>query len=255
LNHSLSVSYQNNINAGTANASASYPGDANHTASSASNTFTIAKAGVIVNVTGGVFTYDGQAHGATSSSVTGPGGLSTAATIAYYSGATLLPGAPTDAGSYTVVASYAGDANHNPGTASAPLVIQPKDLLATDSTKDPINIAKVGTITFALSNVTGIVAGDGTLYDLFNGATFVLKVNGTPYSISSTATVVKGTVYVTWHKTQELYQDLYAALNGASPSARTLVDFFVSGVSKDGNYTLTEDVFARIFQQGKVIFT
>jgi hypothetical protein len=35
------VSYSNNINAGTATASASYPGDANHTASSDSKTFTI----------------------------------------------------------------------------------------------------------------------------------------------------------------------------------------------------------------------
>src|SRR5205823_7245924 len=138
------------------------------------------------------------------------GGLSTAPTITYYSGATLLSGAPTDAGSYIVVASYAGDANHNPAFASAPLTILPKDLDATGSTKDPINIAKVGSITFALSSVTGILPGDGTVYDLFNGATFLLKVDGTAYSVSSTATVVKGTVYVTWQKTQELYQDLYA---------------------------------------------
>jgi hypothetical protein len=41
LNVGLSVSYANNVNPGTATASASYPGDNNHTGSSGSATFTI----------------------------------------------------------------------------------------------------------------------------------------------------------------------------------------------------------------------
>ena len=41
MNVSLSVSYANNVNPGTATASASYPGDNNHTGSSGAATFTI----------------------------------------------------------------------------------------------------------------------------------------------------------------------------------------------------------------------
>ena len=45
LNQSLAVSYSANTNVGTANASASFGGDANHTGSNGSNTFAIDKAG------------------------------------------------------------------------------------------------------------------------------------------------------------------------------------------------------------------
>jgi hypothetical protein len=44
LNGTLTVSYTNNVNVGTANASATYPGDANHSSSSDSETFEITKA-------------------------------------------------------------------------------------------------------------------------------------------------------------------------------------------------------------------
>ena len=44
LSQTLTVSYSSNTNAGTATANASYTGDANHTGSSSSKTFTIAKA-------------------------------------------------------------------------------------------------------------------------------------------------------------------------------------------------------------------
>jgi hypothetical protein len=59
------VSYSNNVNAGTATASASYPGDGNHQASSGSTTFTIAKATPACSVTGYNVTWDGQPHTAT----------------------------------------------------------------------------------------------------------------------------------------------------------------------------------------------
>ena len=61
LNQTLTVSYANNINAGTATANASYAGDANHTASSDSETFTIDQAASTTTVTcpAGPFTYNG----------------------------------------------------------------------------------------------------------------------------------------------------------------------------------------------------
>src|SRR5205823_14217136 len=58
------ASYADNVNAGTATASYSYAGDANHLGSSDSKTFTIDKASTttIVTITGGPFTYPGAAQ-------------------------------------------------------------------------------------------------------------------------------------------------------------------------------------------------
>jgi len=62
LNDSLTVSYTNNINAGTASASASFAGDANHNGSSDSKTFTIEKAASVTSVTcPASVTYNGAA--------------------------------------------------------------------------------------------------------------------------------------------------------------------------------------------------
>src|SRR4051812_23377136 len=56
---------------------------------------------------------------------------------------------------------------------------------------------------------------------------------------ASSATVLgNGTVQVSWRMTQELYNDLFAALNGATPSNKSLADFFVSGTSNNGDYTI-----------------
>jgi len=57
--------YANNTDAGTATASYTYAGDANHTSSSDSKTFTIAKAAATISVTPYSVTYDGNAHTAT----------------------------------------------------------------------------------------------------------------------------------------------------------------------------------------------
>ena len=57
------ASYANNTNAGTATASYSYVGDANHSASSGSANFTIGQANATVAVTGYTGgTYDGSQH-------------------------------------------------------------------------------------------------------------------------------------------------------------------------------------------------
>jgi len=77
LNQPLAVNHMNNINAGTATASASYPGDVNHLGSNDSKNFTIDKANAACAVTGYTGTYDGLPHGATGS-CTGVGGTSLA---------------------------------------------------------------------------------------------------------------------------------------------------------------------------------
>jgi hypothetical protein len=106
LNEDLGVSYSDNVDAGTATASATYGGDANHHGSSASNTFTIDKApsNVTVSCAAGPFTYDGSPQTPCSANVTGAGGLNVTLTVSYADN--------VNAGTATASAAYGGDANH-----------------------------------------------------------------------------------------------------------------------------------------------
>jgi hypothetical protein len=127
LNQSLTVTYNGRnatvygptntapTNAGDYTASASYPGDANHTGSSDSQDYSILSAASVTQVSVSDATYDGNPHGG-SASVTGVGGLSQSVTVTYAGrngtiyGPSTTP--PANAGAYTASASYAGDANH-----------------------------------------------------------------------------------------------------------------------------------------------
>ena len=64
LNQSLAVTYADNVNAGTATASASFAGDANLLPSGDSETFTIDQAATTTTVTcpAGPFPYTGDSH-------------------------------------------------------------------------------------------------------------------------------------------------------------------------------------------------
>src|SRR5205823_5450524 len=77
LNQSVSVSYTNNTNAGTATASATFGGDANHTGSSDSKNFTIGMAPSTTTVTcpAASVTYTGSPLTPCSATVTDAGGL------------------------------------------------------------------------------------------------------------------------------------------------------------------------------------
>jgi hypothetical protein len=76
LNQSLTVNYTNNTNAGTATASATFDGDANHTGSSDSKNFTINKAPSTTVVTcPASVVYNGSAQTPCMVSVSGAGGL------------------------------------------------------------------------------------------------------------------------------------------------------------------------------------
>ncbi len=115
---------------GTYTVVASFAGSADYTAASASTTFVISASGtkttpkIVVTDAGG--TYNGQPFPATAT-ITGTNGQpgtsleGVGLTLAYYAGTrargTPLPGAPTAAGTYTVVASFAGSANYNPASA------------------------------------------------------------------------------------------------------------------------------------------
>ena len=71
LSKNLTVGYQNNTDAGTATASASYEGDDNHFGSDDSKTFTIEPAPVTATAGGGSATYDGATHSPSACTLTG----------------------------------------------------------------------------------------------------------------------------------------------------------------------------------------
>src|SRR5262249_43831938 len=96
------------VNAGNYTVPATYAGDANPPASSASATFTIAKANATVVVTPYTVTYDGSPHTATVTSITGVNG-ETGAIV----GTVTLNTTHTNAGTYASDSwSFTGAANY-----------------------------------------------------------------------------------------------------------------------------------------------
>ncbi len=85
LNQTLTVSYLNNVTAGTATASASFAENANYLASSDSENFTIGKATTTTTVTcsAGPFLYTGSAHTPCTANVTGANGVNQSLSVTY----------------------------------------------------------------------------------------------------------------------------------------------------------------------------
>src|SRR5438034_2102550 len=111
------VTYTSNTNVGTASASATYGGDANHLGSTGAASFSIGQAASTTTVSCpvGPYTYDGTAHTPCSATVTGAGGLSLAPTPSY--------GGNTNAGTATASYTFPGDANHTGSSDSKTFTI------------------------------------------------------------------------------------------------------------------------------------
>ena len=116
LSVSPTVTFADNTDAGEATASATYAGDANHTGSSDSATFTIDKApSTVTLICTSPVTYTGSALEPCSAKATGAGGLDQALEVGY--------GNNTNAGTATASASYGGDANHESSSANTTFTI------------------------------------------------------------------------------------------------------------------------------------
>jgi hypothetical protein len=152
LNQSLTVNYTDNTNAGTAHASVSYVGDANHLGSSDSKTFSIDLAPSVTAVTcgAGPFVYTGSAFTPCSATVMGAGGLSQSLSVSYSNN--------TDAGSATASASYAGDDNHTASSGSASFTISKAS--STTTVSCPANVTYSGS---AQTPCAATVSGAGGL--------------------------------------------------------------------------------------------
>jgi hypothetical protein len=156
LDAPLAVTYANNLNAGTATASANYGGDANHTASSANSTFEVLRAPSVVNVVcPSSVVYTGSPHQVCSAEVTGVAGLSETLIVSYANN--------TDAGQATAVASYGGSANHEPDDGSSSFTIEKAPSLVT-VTCAPTSLVYTGSaLTPCSASVTGAGGLNGAL--------------------------------------------------------------------------------------------
>jgi Big-like domain-containing protein/MBG domain-containing protein/Kelch motif protein len=112
-------------------ASYNYAGDDNHNPSSDSKTYTISKASPLVTVTGGTFTFDGNAHPA-GVTVTGIGGVNVPGTVALtYNGSAAVP---VDAGVYAVAVKFtSADGNYDNATGSGSITINQAPSVTTVS--------------------------------------------------------------------------------------------------------------------------
>ncbi len=140
LNQSLTVSYTDNTNAGTASASASYAGDSNHTGNNDSKQFTITQATATITLGNLYYLYDGQPHGTTAT--TSPAGLS-GVTVTYNGSTT----APSAAGLYSVVASLT-NANYRAANATGTLVINAAPVVTITAPASGAAYTKGSTVSF-----------------------------------------------------------------------------------------------------------
>ena len=147
LNQTLTVTHSANTDAGTATATASYPGDANHKPSSDTKTFLIDKASSSTAVSCPVsVTYTGSAQTPCTANVTGAGGLNQTLTVTH--------SANTDAGTATATASYPGDANHKPSSDTKTFLIDKAS--SSTAVSCPVSVTYTGSAqTPCTANVTG----------------------------------------------------------------------------------------------------
>src|SRR6185436_823766 len=192
--------------AGTYTVRASYAGNNNYNSSSATKTIQINPVNTQVNITwADPQAYNGNTHPATAT-VTGPVAAdnpigSPAVSFEYFSGNTAGSAgtgtgtAPTDAGTYTVRASYAGNNNYNSSSATKTIQINPVNTQVNITWADPQ--AYNGNTHPATATVTGPVAADNPIgspavsFEYFSGNTAGSAGTGT-----STAPTNAGTYTV-----------------------------------------------------------
>jgi len=147
--------YANNVNVGTAIASYTYAGDANHTGSSDSKNFQITSASstTVVTFEAGPYVYRGSAFTATAM-VTGAGGLNAPVTVVYTGDCTNV----TTTNGCTATATYAGDANHDGSSDSQSITITKAtaSIALSDLTQTYSGTPRAATATTTPSGLSGV---------------------------------------------------------------------------------------------------
>ena len=157
LNNTPAPVYANNTNAGTATASYTYPGDANHVTSTDSKNFTIDQAASVTTVTfeAGPYPYRGSAFTATAT-VTGAGTLNSLVSVVYTGDCTNV----TTTDGCTATATFPGDANHTASSDTKHITIT--KAASSTSLSSGTNPSVFGqSVTFS-ATVTAVAPGAGT---------------------------------------------------------------------------------------------
>lgn len=227
-----------------------FAGNSNYNSASGTAAVTITNAPTTTTAIGGTFTYDGLPH-AGSGSVNVPGGVVSIRYVGINGTNYDSTAAPINAGSYLVIATYAGDANHAGSTGSAALTINPKLLSASAWSQGTINIGSNGSIVLHLAIDSGQFYNADTAASLFNGAIFTVRIQNadgtTTYAtLTSVATVQSnGSITVSMQMSDALRAELYDAyVNGRA------VNFNMTATSNGGNYFLDEDTISRLLNNG-----
>jgi uncharacterized repeat protein (TIGR01451 family) len=177
---------------------------AEFTGASASVSINVVKAAPAVSVTGGTFTYDGSPHAATASA-TGVGGATLTPVTITYNGSS---SAPVNAGTYSVLAEFAGDANYASATATASLTIAKAAPVVSWTVPSPITYgtalggAQLGAAasaagTWVYSPAAGTVLNAGSGQSLGVAFTPADGTNYNPATATVSIDVLKATPTVT----------------------------------------------------------
>ncbi len=169
------------------------------------------RASAVISVTAGGGTYNGSAHVATAT-VTGVSGTAASSlegvspTLTYYAGAAALPGAPANAGTYTVVATFAGSLDYAASSASASFTIAPALLTVTASNASKlygqVNPLFTDTITgFVNGDTAVVISGSASLTTAATttspvGTYTLVAALGTLHAANYTFAFVNGTLTV-----------------------------------------------------------
>ncbi|GAA4299926.1 hypothetical protein GCM10023183_09720 [Nibribacter koreensis] len=193
LNQNPEAAYANNINAGTATASYTFPESANYLSSSDTKTFTIGKATstTVVTITGSQFTYSGLAQTPATVSVTGAGNLNLSPTASYQNN--------MNAGTATASFTYAGDDNHFGSSdsktfdiAQAALSITPHNQAKyCGQVNPPLTVTYTGFVNNETASVLGGSLSIATLAHVNSGKGF--------YDITASG-VTSGNYAITFNK-------------------------------------------------------
>lgn len=218
------------LGAGPQTITATAAATTNYNLATKSVTLTVNRATPTVTATGGSFEYDGATHGATATA-TGVDGVSLSAPTITYNGGSALP---KDAGSYAVVASLAGTANYESGSATATVTISRRALSVTADNQTRVYGDANPTLTGTL---TGAVSGDNLSGSYSTAATASSAVGNYPvvaavtdpgsrlgnYTVTSTAgtlTITAAPLTVTPANASRVYGAANPSFTGALTGIR-----------------------------------
>lgn len=171
----------------------------------------------------------------------------------------------TNAPGGTAYWTFSGGQNYNDQSGSVAITINKATLGGIATTQSALNIAKQGSLTFALNNITGLQGSD-SLVDVLSSASFTLKIGVSCYEFAPSVSIdthgdldaSNDTVLVTYSLKSGGADSLAAqlqALNLADGTASTSAsNASVAAIwfnMSSTNYTFSDDALTKLFSSAK----